>query len=137
MNEQAFFKECLSVPHPPIELQAKILLAIQRSTMRRIWVEFLSALTASFGLVGYLALSRAHLQEELQTSSFFSFVRLAISDPDIVFANFTESFFGIVESIPFEAVLLCLVLGLFLTCTVGFFLRLREVHAHFVPRLML
>ncbi|MBP9762442.1 hypothetical protein KBD34_02385 [Patescibacteria group bacterium] len=137
MNEHAFLKERLSLPHPPAHLQNKILLTIERSAMRQIWIEFLAALTVSLSLIGYLTLSWSQLREELQTSSFFSFVRLAISDPDIVLVNFRESFFGIVESIPFEAVILSLVLGLFLTCTIGFFLRLREVRAHLTPRLML
>lgn len=135
MTERAFLKECLSEPTEPDDLQARIMARIQRSIVRRVWTEIVLSLTATVGLLSYLFFSRSTLWLEIEESSFLQLVRLAISDPDIVFSNAQEAGWSLIESIPLESVLFSLIFVLFASCCLGFFLRLREIRHHHSFRL--
>ncbi len=127
MTERAFLKECLSEPTEPDDLQARIMARIQRSIVRRVWTEIALSLTATVGLLGYVFFSRSTMWLEIEESSFIQLSRLAISDPDIVFSNAREASWSLIESIPLESVLFSLIFILFASCSLGFFLRLREI----------
>jgi hypothetical protein len=127
MNERAFLKECLSQPAAPSNLEARIMAHIERSLIRRIWLEISLALSATFAVSVYLLFSWSNVWLEIQESSFLQMTRLAVSDPDILFSHVQEAAWSLAESIPFESVLLGLFLVLCVTCSIGLSLRLRQV----------
>ena len=102
------------LPHleNPADLDGKILCAVRQAGRRRVQVRLGLAGFGLFSLVGWLGLSWSALATELQASSFFAFVQLAASDPDIVLSSTGQFAYGLLESLPVTA-LLTLLLGLF------------------------
>lgn len=131
MTERVFLQAELRQPAAPPELQAKVITAIKRSLMRQIWIELGLSLVTLIAFMSYLSLIWASLQTELQESPLIPLMRLAWSDPDIIFANLGSSLNGVIESIPLSELLLSLLFLLLVTCTIGFFLRLREARNEF------
>lgn len=126
MNERAFLRRCLSEPIEPDDLHARLMARIQRWMLRRLWIKTSLTLTATVGIVGYIFVSRAAIRLELEGSSFLQLVRLAISDPDIIFSNTREAGWSLMESIPFQSVVFTLVVALFCTSLLKHVLHLRE-----------
>lgn len=131
MTERAFLQTELRKPDAPTQLQAQIFAAIKRSLLRQIWIELSLTLITLAAFVGYLSLVWTSLQNELQESSLVPLLRLAWSDPDIIFSNLGSSLSGFIESIPVSELFLGLLFLLLITCAIGFALRLREARNEF------
>ncbi len=114
-------------PDAPAHLQANISAQIQRATIHRIRLEAGIASLATLALAGYVTFFWSDVWLEIQESSFFQLIRLGFSDPDIVFANFQETAWSLIETVPIQSLVLGLGLVLCLTFVIGFLLRLREV----------
>ena len=96
----------------PADLFDRVMAAIQRARLRQAGSRFAIALVGFLASIGYAILNWSTIAAEIQASPFFGFVRLAISDPDIVFANGKDFLFGLLEALPLGTVLLVL-LGIF------------------------
>jgi len=104
----------------PPELQTKILTAITAARIRRLRNEFV-ATGFAFGIVIAAATaSISRLVVEIRSSSIVGYLRLLISDSDIVFGNFREYLYGILESLPVGSIVFALTSVLLLLGAVAF-----------------
>ena len=96
----------LSEPQVPQGLLSRILQAIDNARIRRLRFGLVSLSGAALTSIGLIVWSRAALLTEVGTSSFGEFVRLALTDPDIVFQNLGSYLNGLLENLPLESLLL-------------------------------
>jgi hypothetical protein len=111
----------------PADLTARIIKTIAAAKTRRIRVRFAAVLSCFLASLGYAAMNWAALWADIRTSSFYSLLRLAVSDPDVAFANLTDFVLGLLETLPLGAMLLVLVSVFFLVITAALANALRNV----------
>jgi hypothetical protein len=104
----------------PPELSARIFFAVSAAKIRRIRNEFAAAVTAFAAFVGVVIASLSFFAEEIRTSSFASYLRLLISDSDVVLAHLNDYVLGAFERLPIGLILVVLVSSFFLLGIVGF-----------------
>jgi hypothetical protein len=104
------------VPEPavPTGLLERVLLAIQQAQIRRIQQRIILAFAGIVASVGYALYYGNLLWNEWRASSFINLLRLAISDPDIVFGSSQEFMLGLIESLPAATIFFVLLAGFLL-----------------------
>ncbi len=101
-----FLLHALPPIEPPKGLFEQTLQAIQCARQRWLYQRLGLALVGFLGCVGYGLWNFEALRAGMAESTFFVFLRLAISDPDIILPHLTELFLGLIETLPLEALLL-------------------------------
>lgn len=115
MDSPTFLLSQLPAHEPPSGLFEKTLAAVARAQKRALYMRFGIAMASLVTCISYGAWHSQAFQTEFQTSAFFGFIQLAISDPDILFRSFTDFSLGLLESLPINLLLfgsisiLCLV----------------------------
>lgn len=109
MNAQKPLLSRVSDPDCPSDLTKRVLAAVHLSRIREIWRRFFSFLIGLIASIAVVVVNWPLLREEWAASSFGAFLRLAISDPDIIFANAKDYSLGLLESLPAEAIALFVV----------------------------
>ena len=105
-------------PLPPTELLPRILTRVEELQLRRWYIRLAALLTVTGTMATYLVLRWTIISQELQASSFLQLLRVAFSDPDVVFANTTDFMLGLLESLPVAPVFFAL-LGVFLVLSLA------------------
>lgn len=104
MQEKTFLPVSRLQPlEAPVGLLGRVMNTVRSIQLRQLRIRFAIVLTGFIVSVTYIISSWSLLWEEFQTSSFFEFVRLAFSDPDIVFTNIKVFFTGLLEAMPSDA----------------------------------
>jgi hypothetical protein len=93
---------------PPAGLLGRILSAIDAKRLRQVWMRFFLSAIGCLASLGYAAWNAASLWSQWQESSWFDMVRLWVTDSDVMFANAQEAFLGVLEVIPWDAILISL-----------------------------
>ncbi|HWR00020.1 MAG TPA: hypothetical protein VN397_04220 [Candidatus Methylomirabilis sp.] len=106
----------LPFPETPPSLYERVMHAIDRARTSRLRARFALAVSGFVVSIGAAVASWSAVWTELRESSFVDFVRLAASDPDIVFMNAKDLLLGLAETIPLGTVLLVLLVAF---CGVG------------------
>ncbi len=105
MDSSSFLLNQLPLYEPPPGLFEKTLSAVARAQKRALYMRFSLAFTGLVTCIGYGVWHSQMFQAELQTSAFFGFIQLAISDPDILFRSLTDFSLGLLESLPINLLL--------------------------------
>lgn len=114
---------------PPASLLERVLDAVMRARIRMLRFRFVSVLIGAIGTILLIGLNVSWLVSEAQGSSFVGFLRLIVSDPDVVFAHATDFGWSLLESLPVATVVVTLTGIFFLLAAFGFgqaFLRARR-----------
>ncbi len=93
----------------PTALSDRIILSLVAAQQRQLRQRFFALASGCVFMLGYLALSWQGLVAEVQTSSFFSYLQLLFSDPDIVRAHMADFLYGMLESVPTATLLVACV----------------------------
>ncbi len=94
---------------PPPHLFNQILNTIASGRMRRLYTR-MACVVSGFILVAlYAASDWVNLWAELSTSSFMEFLRLTVSDPDVILTNIKDVLLGLLEALPVDVLLTLLV----------------------------
>lgn len=90
----------------PKDLSDRVLDTLWHTRFRRIrgWMVF--AFLALVAIIVYAITQWTLVWYEVAGSSFVEFLRLAVSDPDIIFANTKEYIFGLLEALPLGTLLI-------------------------------
>lgn len=103
----------LSSHLPPADLPSdfamRALVGLRRFRIRRLHRLLALILVGVAVGVVYAAVSWHELHEEVASSSFVPLVHLAISDPDVVSASGGDYILGVLENLPFAALITTLV----------------------------
>lgn len=96
----------LPSPNVPPHLFEKTCLAIKTAQKNRL-KRLTTLLTTGFLLsLAYVTWNWSAFADEFASSSFFELIRLAFSDTDIALAHTHELFWGLLENIPLESLVL-------------------------------
>ncbi len=82
--------------------------------MHRLAQKLILVMAGFFICLAYAAANASAIWAELQTSSFFSMLRLSFSDSDVLFKHSRDLFFALLESFPLISVILALTCACFL-----------------------
>lgn len=94
---------------PPPYLLGQILHTIESVRMRTLYTR-VALVVLGFALVTtYIVNDWVNLWAELSTSSFVEFLRLAVSDPDVILTNIKDVLLGLLETLPVDVLLTLLV----------------------------
>lgn len=110
----------------PPKLLEKTLERIEKVRARRLLWQCISAATAFISCLGMMIISFGDLMAELQTSSFFVFLRLAISDPDVIVQNAQNVGTALLETFPVNTWLIALLALTFLALALSLMQTLRH-----------
>lgn len=124
MDSSSFLLHQLPACEPPPDLFEKTLSGVARARKRALYTRFSLAFTGLVMCISYGVWHSQVLQAEFQTSAFFGFIQLAVSDPDILFRSLTDFSLGLLESLPVNLLLLGSILIL---CVVGILSLLQRV----------
>ncbi len=105
----------LAEPKLPTNLLQKILSALERAQLRQLRLRYSLMLSGFATSLGYVAWQWSTISQEISSSSFVEFVRLAISDPDIIASYGQDFFLGLLESLP-TGTILVISLVIFFLC---------------------
>lgn len=105
MDSPTFLLSQLPAHEPSSDLFEKTLTAIARAQKRALYTRFGIAMASLVTCISYGAWRSQAFQTEFQTSAFFGFIQLAISDPDILFRSLTDFSLGLLESLPVDLLL--------------------------------
>lgn len=106
---------------PPSELRKNILLQIVREEHHRAKNYVLASVaTASVSVMGVI-FSINYVAQAISASSFYQYLSLLFSDPDVVLSYWKEFVLSLVESLPFFAITLVLVAVVVLMLSVRVF----------------
>ncbi len=137
MDSSSFLLNQLPACEPPPSLFEKTLSGVARAQKRALYTRFGMAVMSLAACIGYGVWHSQAFQAELQTSAFFGFIQLAISDPDILSRSLTDFSLGLLESLPISLLLFGSISALCLLGTLHLFQSLsRKPHVSF-PRLSL
>ena len=106
----------LPIVETPPSLFVRVMRAIERARTRRLYVRFAFASSVLTLCVGFAIVYRSAIQVELTETSFVEFMRLIVSDPDIVLKNAKDLALGVIETLPYATILLALAI---VVCLVG------------------
>jgi hypothetical protein len=104
----------------PPDLSARIFFAVSTAKIRRVRNELAATIAVFAGFVGIAIASVSFIAEETRSSSFGSYLRLTISDSDVVFSHLNEYVIGIFERLPVGLILSALVAAFLLLGIIGF-----------------
>lgn len=102
-----------SLPQKPLppKLASQVIERINQTRLRALRLRAAFSLTSLLVVGGYMLTSWTQLIIDVRTSSFFEFLRLGISDPDLVIRSSQDFSLGLLESLPLEPMLISLLLG--------------------------
>lgn len=124
--------ELHAVPHlpdiePPSSLLDRVVQAVNRLRIRALRIRFTTMLIGLvLSLIGVILYANWFLSE-IRESSFWGFLRLGLSDPDIVLTHFSDLAWGLLESIPAISVMVVLISIFFIVAAIGFGQSLRRI----------
>lgn len=110
----------LPEPEMPADLGNRIMARVERSRMRSLYARLALSATGCIAGLAYLGAEWRSLWLAARQLPVFGFMRLAFSDPDIMFANFQDYFLGLLESTPFGLIALSFGIIFCLICVVKF-----------------
>jgi hypothetical protein len=110
----------LPEPKMPADLGNRIMARVERSRLRALYLRLALSSAGCVAGFAYLGAEWRALWSAASQLPIFGFLRLAFSDPDIMFANFQEYFLGLIESTPFGLIALGFGLTFCLICAVEF-----------------
>lgn len=116
----------------PDGLLERVLQFVDKEVLRRLRIQAGIASALLVSSVTYTSLFWNDWMAYVQESAFADYVRIALSDPDIVFESIGLFLSGVLESLPISALLLGFLNTLLLVSIIGFLHRL-----HLLQRLQL
>lgn len=116
----------LSPIDPPSHLLGQILEAVESARIRALYTRTIFVFSGLALTIGYTWTHLGDLLTEISTSSFVEFLRLSLSDPDIVLTNAKDVAIGLLESLPTDFLLMLLVSS---TLAVGLIYLLQMIHS--------
>ncbi|MBP6945460.1 hypothetical protein KBD61_06095 [Patescibacteria group bacterium] len=132
MDSPTFLLSRLPDCEPPRGLFEKTLAAIARAQRRALYTRFSLTISGLMTCMGYGAWQSQAFRAEFQTSAFFGFIQLAISDPDVLLKSFADFSLGLLESLPINLLLFGSISILFLVGTLSMLQTLsRKPHPSF------
>lgn len=97
----------------PVDLLGQVMEGIWRARLRRLQFRFGLCLSGVLAFLAGICAFRETLLAGIRSSAAFSFLRFAVTDPDIVLSSFKAFAIGFFETVPLvEVLVLCI--GLFL-----------------------
>jgi len=116
----------LPAPEIPVGLEDRILARVRREGLRGLYARLTFSAAGCAAGFAYLAFEGRNVLAAIRQSAASDILRLAFTDPDIVFGNLQDSFLGLIESFPFGAVALGAGLTFSAICVIEFALALRH-----------
>ncbi len=116
----------LPAPEIPDGLEDRILARVRRASMRGLYARLTLSVAGCAAGLAYAAVAGRTILAAIQQSAAVGLLRLAFTDPDIVFGNLQDSFLGLVENIPFGTIALGAGVVFSAICAVEFALALRH-----------
>ena len=124
------FLSYLAPLDPPPHLLGQILNTIESVRMRTLYTR-VALVVLGFALVTTYAVNDwVNLLAELSTSSFVDFLRLAISDPDVILGNMKDVLLGLLEALPVDALLTLLVSSALAVSLISLVQIMRDLRRH-------
>lgn len=107
----------------PKELRGKILTSIKNEELKRARVLVLVSIVTVLFSIGGGILALKYMIQGFSQSSFYSYLSILFSDPDIAFVYWRELSLSLVETLPFVGITLSLVAIAALLMSVRMLLR--------------
>lgn len=114
-------------PEAPVGLEGRILDKVRRAKRQGIIARLALSLAACAAGLAYMVVQVQGILGAIRQSALYGMLRLVWSDPDIVFGNFQDAAFGLVENIPFGAIALVAGLVFSAICALEFGLAWRHL----------
>lgn len=103
----SLFKRVPSVT-PPAGLLDRVLASVLAARLRRVRERLALAMAGVAATVGYAVWNLASIRNEVMQSPFVDFVRLSLSDRDVMFAHLGDAVTGLIEAAPIMTILVVL-----------------------------
>ena len=117
----------LPEPKMPADLGNQIMARVKHSRVRALYLRLALSSAGCIAGLAYLGVEWRSLWLAVNQLPALGFLRLAFSDPDIIFANSQDYFLGLIESTPFGLIALGLGVIFCFICMVEFLTAKRRV----------
>lgn len=121
-------------PELPVGLFERVSGAIQRAQLRRLFGRVVLAVLGFAVSLSYAIFEWTSFWQEASSSSFVEFLRLAVSDPDVVMVHVQDFAIGLLETLPISTIFMVSISAFFCIGAVIAFDALRHArrnpHTH-------
>ena len=130
MNDFERFLPHFQAIEPPPGLFLRVMSRVHVARLRRLWLGLVTIGTAFVSACVLTALSWQAISAEVMSSTFVGYLRLMLSDPDIVLTNLKDFASGLLESLPLQSILIALLFAVLLVGMATLVQSLRREQRH-------
>ena len=132
MNDFERYLPGFQALNPPQGLFERVMRRIHVARLRQLWFGLGSIAAAFVSSCVLTVISWRAVSAEVMSSSLVGYLRLMVSDPDIMLANLKDFVYGILESLPLQSIILVVLFAFLVVGAATLVQSLRRERQHFL-----
>ena len=132
MNDFERYLPYFEALEPPQGVFARVMLKIHTARLRRLWLGLAFVATAFMTSCVAAFLSWQAIVAEVGASPLVGYLKLLVSDPDIVLGNMQDFAYGVFDSLPLQSILVVLLLSVIVVGGIALMQSLQRERRHFL-----